>query len=193
MSRNIILHLLQWRLKSIIQELPKIKQQGFNKILISPVQGAKDENNNEFWLLYQPLGMRIINSKQIGKKEDLIELCKQAKRYNIDIMVDIVLRHTAGINTGELVPHEKVDKVLTDNKYFWTNAPNCDNYYDRWKVYSLATGLPMLDYNNKELQELYINFIQELKHLKEVGNMVKRNGAKYFKSLDEVAGFLNSF
>ncbi|WP_205427341.1 hypothetical protein [Clostridium botulinum] len=51
MTRSIILHLLQWKLKDIKEYLPKIKEQGFNKILISPVQGTKDENNYEFWQL----------------------------------------------------------------------------------------------------------------------------------------------
>ncbi|WP_035290941.1 nucleoside 2-deoxyribosyltransferase domain-containing protein [Clostridium sp. KNHs214] len=32
---------------------------------------------------------------------------------------------------------------------------------------------------------------QDLKHLNEVGNMVERNGGKYFKSLNEVAKYLN--
>lgn len=33
---------------------------------------------------------------------------------------------------------------------------------------------------------------QELKHLNQVGEMVKRNGGKYFKSLKEVAEYLNN-
>jgi len=33
---------------------------------------------------------------------------------------------------------------------------------------------------------------QELKHLDAVGRLVERNGGKYFKSLDEVADYLNS-
>ncbi|MBY6838682.1 alpha-amylase family glycosyl hydrolase [Clostridium botulinum] len=190
MSRSIILHLLQWNLKSIIKELPKIKEQGFNKILISSVQGTKDENNYEFWQLYQPLGLRIIDSKQIGAKEDLTNLCREANQYNIDIIVDIVLRHTAGVNTGELIPHEKVDKALTDNKYFWTNAPNCDNYYDRWKVYSLATGLPMLDYNNYDLQKIYINFIQELKNCGVKG--LRLDQAKHYALKEEGSHFFEN-
>ena len=32
---------------------------------------------------------------------------------------------------------------------------------------------------------------QDIKHLNQVGEMVKRNGGKYFKSLEEVATYLN--
>lgn len=32
---------------------------------------------------------------------------------------------------------------------------------------------------------------QDIKHLNEVGEMIKRNGGYYFKSLEEVANFLN--
>ena len=37
-----ILHLFQWRINDIIPELKTIKNQGFDAIQISPIQGTKD-------------------------------------------------------------------------------------------------------------------------------------------------------
>lgn len=57
MSRNLIIQMLQWNLKSITEHLPIISQQGFNMIQTSPLQGIKEEDNYKYWALYQPLGI----------------------------------------------------------------------------------------------------------------------------------------
>ena len=62
-----ILHLFQWKLRDIITYIPKVKEQGFDAIQISPIQGTKD-NGDAWWLLYQPINLKIGNS-QIGTKE----------------------------------------------------------------------------------------------------------------------------
>ena len=159
MSRNLIIQMLQWNLNSITEHLSIISQQGFNMIQTSPLQGIKEEDNYKYWALYQPLGMRIIDSKQIGTKSDLINLCKEADKYNIKICVDVVLRHVASDNENLSKPHEKVDKILTNNKSFFTNAKNTTNYEDRWQLTNLATGMPMLDYKNEDLQEIYKQYL----------------------------------
>lgn len=163
-NRHIIAHMLGWKLSEITKKLDDIKNAGFDGVQVSPLQGCKDDNNHEFWIYYQPLSMSLVGSKQIGYREDLIELCKEAKKRDIFVSVDLVLRHTAGVNSGELIPHEKVDKILTDNPYFWTHAENTTDYWDRFKSTNYAFGMPMLDYNNWDLQDLYIKYIQDLKN-----------------------------
>jgi alpha-amylase len=161
-KRQIIAHFFQWKLKDIINELDTVKLVGYDAIQISPLQGCKDDGN-EFWKLYQPTHMSLVGSKQIGTKEDLIELCSEAKKRDIKIIADVVLRHTAGVNDGRLIPHEIVDKRLTDNPYFWTNAQNTTDYKSREKAITRAFGMPMLDYNNWDLQDIYIKFLDELR------------------------------
>jgi glycosidase len=95
-NRHIIAHLLSWRLSDITSKLDQIKEAGFDTILVSPLQGCKDDNNHGFWIYYQPLSMSLVGSKQIGYREDLINLCKEAEKRNIIISVDLVFRHSAG-------------------------------------------------------------------------------------------------
>lgn len=156
--REIILHCFQWKLKDITTQLKIIKDSGYTTIQISPVQPCK--SGNEWWCDYQPLGFRIGNRH--GSKEDLIELCTEAKKYNIKIICDIVLRHTAGTNDGKLIPHEDVDKILKDNQYFWTNAKGTNDNKNRYDQIYCSFGMPMLDYNNWDLQDIYIQFLDEL-------------------------------
>ena len=158
MSRNIILHLLQWDLKSIIPQLETIHNQGFNMIQISPIQSCKYEN--EWWQLFQPYGFKIGN--KLGTKEDLIELCKEAKKYNIKIIVDVVVNHMASSDDGQLKPHSKVDQRLLSNAEFWRDFKTIDNWDDRCQVITRCDGLPTLRLERFDIQNLIIKFLNEL-------------------------------
>ena len=153
-----ILHLFQWRINDIIPELKTIKNQGFDAIQISPIQGTKD-SGMEWWKLYQPINLKIGN-EQIGSKKDLINLIQEARKYNIRIIVDIVLRHVAGDESYPLKPHRNVDPELLQYLAEPIEAVNIDN--DRWQCTRRCTGMPMLDYDNVKLRKLYRRFLDEL-------------------------------
>lgn len=153
-----ILHLFQWRINDIIPELKTIKEQGFDAIQISPIQGTKD-SGIEWWKLYQPINLKIGN-EQIGSKKDLINLIQEARKFNLKIIVDIVLRHVAGDESYPLKPHRNVDPELLQYLAEPIDAVNIDG--DRWQCTQRCTGMPMLNYDNPELQKLYKRFLDEL-------------------------------
>ena len=153
-----ILHLFQWRINDIIPELKTIKDQGFDAIQISPIQGTKD-SGMEWWKLYQPINLKIGN-EQIGSKKDLINLIQEARKYNLKIIVDIVLRHVAEDEIYPLKPHRNVDPELLPYLAEPIEAVNIDN--DRWQCTRRCTGIPMLDYDNVKLRKLYRRFLDEL-------------------------------
>lgn len=153
-----ILHLFQWRINDIIPELKTIKDQGFDAIQISPIQGTKD-SGMEWWKLYQPINLKIGN-EQIGSKKDLINLIQEARKYNIRIVVDIVLRHVAGDESYPLKPHRNVDPELLPYLAEPIDAVNIDN--DRWQCTRRCTGMPMLNYDDPNLMKLYRRFLDEL-------------------------------
>lgn len=156
-----ILHMLQWPLKDIINELDNVKEQGFNAIQISPIQGIK-ENNTTWWLVYQPINFKIGN-QIIGTKEDLIKLCKIGKEKNIKIIVDIVLRHVANECYDSLKPNSCIDDELKRSDFYGEKRNIIDyNNCNRWEETHLCTNLPMLNYYNKDLQDIYIRYLDEL-------------------------------
>lgn len=157
--REVILHCFRWKLRDIIKEIQNIKDCGYTAIQISPVQPCKP--GPEWWTDYQPTGFSIGN--RIGDKEDLIELCRVSNALGIKVITDVVLRHTAGLDNGELLPHESVDANILAHPEYFTNAYNAQNHNDRREVTEMAWGVPMLDYYNHDLQNIYINFLQELK------------------------------
>ena len=150
--------MFQWGLGSIIPMIPKVKEQGFDAIQISPIQGTKD-SGMEWWKLYQPINLKIGNT-QIGTKEQLRELCAVANQYGIKIIVDVVLRHVAGDPQNPLAPHKDVDPELLP--YLCKEQIPCNNYNDRWQCTHRCTGMPMLDYKNTEYIVKVLFFLDEL-------------------------------
>lgn len=155
-----ILHLFNWPLKDINYNLDKIASQNFNAIQINPIQPLKEDGYKEWWMSYQPCSFKIGNI--YGSKEELIELCKHAKEKNLMIFADVVCNHMAGSIFDDLVPHEKVDKNLTNNPNFWKVKKNIYNWNNRNEVINYCMNLPGLNLSNKELQKIIIEFLYEL-------------------------------
>lgn len=149
--------MFQWRLESIIPMIPTVKEQGFDAIQISPIQGTT--YGTEWWRLYQPINLKIGNT-QIGTKEQLKELCAVVNQYGIKIIVDVVFRHVAGDPQNHLAPHKDVDPELLP--YLCKEQIPCNNYNDRWQCTHRCTGMPMLDYNNPNYRVKVIDFLNEL-------------------------------
>lgn len=153
-----ILHLFQWKLGDITACIPKVKEQGFDAIQISPIQGTKD-NGDAWWLLYQPINLKIGNT-QIGTKEQLKKLCAVADKYGIKVIVDVIFRHVAGDPQDHLTPHKNVDPELLP--YLCKEQIPCYNYNDRWQCTHRCTGMPMLDYDNTDYVAKVLLFLSEL-------------------------------
>lgn len=152
-----IIQMFQWSLKSIIEVLPMVREQGFTHIQISPIQPTK-EDGTEFWLLYQPTDFSIGNT-QIGSREELKELCDKAHEIGLKIIADVVLRHVAGMNNGAIEPHEKVADYIKSLPYL--PKKNID-YGNRYSEITDSPGLPSLDYNNTLVRTVHCNLISDL-------------------------------
>lgn len=155
-----VLHLFGWQLKDIKENLLTIKEQGFNAVQISPIQPSKEEDSGYWWMPYQPIGFSIGN--RFGSREELIELCNEARQYGIEIVADVICNHMAGTNDGALRPNEKVDKMLTERPEFWKEAKPVSDWNNRFEVTNYCMGLPGLNLSNYELQDIIIGFLNEL-------------------------------
>lgn len=151
-----ILHKFNWKLKDI--NVDRVAEQGFDAIQINPLQPLKS-NDNEWWLSYQMLDFTIGN--RFGSKEDLIELCSNAKQKGVVVILDVVLNHVAGLDTGEVYPHEKVSERLRNNPYFFKSFDRIYNWNDRKEVITKSMGVPGLSLKNKDLQKIIFDFMEE--------------------------------
>ena len=157
---NRILSLFDCPLKDVKRLLPVIKRQGFNTVQISPLQRNKVDDTNGWWLLYQPLGFEIGN--RIGTKEELYDLCLEAKKYGINVVVDAVINHVGNKSEKEfLEPHPDTDEELLSNKDCFKEKKQITNWDDRNQVINYCLGLPGLNPNNPIVQKKIINMLNE--------------------------------
>ena len=155
-----ILNLFDCPLNDARMLLPKVSEQGFNALQISPLQRTKNDDSHEWWMLYQPLNFEIGN--RLGSKEDLYNLCNEASKYGIIIIADVVVNHMANEPLyGELIPHPWVDRELRDNPYCWKERRNVTDWNDRYQVTHYCMGLPGLNPNHPLVQEKVIKMLNE--------------------------------
>ena len=159
-----ILHLLQWPLNDITEDVISIvKSQGFDAIQINPIQPLKEDTglaDLKWWMSYQPCDLSIGN--QYGSKEDLISLCERAHKFGIKTISDVIVTHMAEREAGTFEPHERVNSRLTSRSDFWKEKKQIYNWHNRYEVINYNNGLPGLRVDNHEVQDMIIEFLNSL-------------------------------
>ena len=99
-------------LKNITAELENIAQAGFTAVQTSPAQASGGKG--QWYWLYQPLGFSV-QTNELGSKMDLQNLCTEADKYGIKVIVDVVANHLAG-------DHENIQQDLAADEDFYTET-----------------------------------------------------------------------
>ena len=98
---GVVLHAFCWSYNEIRENMADIANAGYTAVQTSPVQPPKDYNpkwktqEDEWWKLYQPLGYTISDKSTLGTKRELEQMCQEADKYGIKVIVDIVANHLA--------------------------------------------------------------------------------------------------
>ena len=159
---GVILHCFDWKYTDIIAELPNIAAAGFNAVQTSPAQPGgnhdPDAASGTWWWLYQPLSFSI-GTNYLGTKAELTQLCTEAHKYGIEVIVDIVANHLAG-------DHTYIQDALKDSQY-WRPSQS-SSYWDsvtdnRYKTTHKDLGMPDIVSEDAYVQECVKNYVQELK------------------------------
>ena len=151
-----ILHCFCWTLNQIKAELPNIAAAGFTSVQTSPLQ-AHNGRNQWYWL-YQPNGFSTIGN-EIGSYSDLQALCTEADKYGIKIIVDVVANHVAGGNGN---PANSVESILKKNEYYH-KLGSISDYSNRYEVTQKDLGMPDLNSEHQDIQDMTADMITRLK------------------------------
>ena len=170
-----ILHCFDWSYNAIKAALPDIAAAGYAAVQTSPVQQPKDYNAawttgaDEWWKLYQPLGLRIAPdadgtpSSWLGTRDELASLCAAAENCGVKVIVDIVANHLA--NDGESAGtfahvSPDVDSDLYHAEYFHTYSDNIrdDN---RFTMTQYHMWMPDLNTGNAYIQTQVLNLLKD--------------------------------
>ena len=175
-----ILHCFNWTLSQIKEELPNIAKAGFTSVQTSPLQSHVD--TGAWYWLYQPTSFNIGN--ELGSYQDLCNLCSEADNYGIKIIVDVVANHLAGWNDGTW--NDNIDGSLRNSDYFH-NQGGCDNWDNRYDVTHKNIGMPDLNSENEQLQNIIAGMITGMKNAGVDG--IRWDAAKHIGLPSEGCGF----
>ena len=151
---GVILHCFNWKYSDIEAELPAIAEAGFTSVQTSPAQPSV-KSGTWYWL-YQPLGF-YVGTNDLGTKEDLEDLCDEAEKYDINVIVDVVANHLAG-------DHTNIQGDLKDSQY-WHTYGKVTSWADRDQVINGEIGMPDLNSEHPYVYQTVSNYIDELQDL----------------------------
>lgn len=164
-EQGAILHAWDWSFKTIEYNLDAISNAGYTAIQVSPIQGNKDgsiTDTKRWWILYQPINFKIGN-KQLGDREEFINLCNKAKEKGIKIYVDVIANHTGNDNDDATKYPDNIDDDIKNiGQDAWhTPLHSVASWDDRFEVTHGCVGLPDLNTENKDIQNLFNKYLQD--------------------------------
>ncbi len=95
-----IFHAFCWTFKDIKDKLPDLVNAGFKSVQTMPVQTPKS-GGSSWWAFYQPLSFSIAEESKLGTKQDFLDMCAEADKLNVSIIVDVVFNHLANTKDGD--------------------------------------------------------------------------------------------
>lgn len=148
-QEGVILHCFDWKYSDIKAELPNIAAAGFTAVQTSPAQ--KGDGDVWYWL-YQPQTFSI-QGNALGGKSELTELCAEAEKYGIKVIVDVVANHTRSKNDDGMDSswfHDYEGRITYDAEH-------------RWQIIKGKIGMPDLASEQERVQTKVKGYIEELK------------------------------
>lgn len=147
-----ILHCFDWKMSDIQKELPNIAEAGFVAVQISPVQ--RNVGSVIWYDVYRPFDYKFISST-LGSADDLKNLCKEAEKFGIKIIVDVVFNHVD--NKGYHDSWWDVgDRLRSTNSYI--------NYGNRKSITTDKMGdYPEINTENPDVIARAKAYVEELK------------------------------
>ncbi len=170
---EVILHAWCWSFNTIRENLPEIAKAGYAIVQTSPAQHCVTEvsrdkgggnqlfGHGKWYYQYQPTDWKIGNY-QMGTRDDLIALCKEAKKYGVRIIVDVLPNHTS-VNDCQV--EEDLDKAVGghQNLYHAAGFNEIKDYNDRLQCTTgQMGGLPDVNTENPDFQFYYMQYVNDL-------------------------------
>ena len=189
-NRKLIFHAFLWDWDFIAKHAKMIAKQGFTAVQGTPIQGVKGNGSN-WWEYYQPLGLSLHDSP-LGTIDEYDKMIRELHKYGLEYYQDVIFRHCAGADDGNLYPHEKVEASMKLN---WLDGKrNIQDFEyaqgNRWAYTNEATGMPMMHIWNVEYQNCVKSFISSLIKLGVDGLRIDQ--LKHYPTHNEGCDFLRN-
>lgn len=196
-----ILHCFSWNFENIKNSMADIAASGFTAVQTSPINeclegedgGMQLYGDGKWYYHYQPTDWTIGNY-QLGTKDEFKEMCEEADKYGVKVIVDVVANHTTP--TTSAVNQNLIDAAGGMDKLYHKNSQyDMKDYGDRLQctTYKMG-GLPDVNTENPDFQNYFISFLNECIDLGADG--FRHDTAKHIGLADdpkEDDGYVNNF
>ena len=201
-QQGVILHCWNWSYKNIKKYMKDIAAAGYTSVQTSPVQQPKDyywegvaygnvgipdgtggyEGN--WWKAYQPVTFSICDNGYTwyGNKQEFKEMCAEAEKYGVKVIVDIVANHMGNIQgykiadkSASLAEQQKAvmadispqvgefwkKDMLTDPSYWHISTSWTHSSDGRFDVTQGNMGMPDLNTGDSKVQQMVLGLLKE--------------------------------
>ncbi len=171
-QEGTILHCFNWRYSDITAELQQIASAGFTSIQISPAQTSLPDMTG--W--YNEEGIRLEGTPwyeaycpeelafcedMFKTREDLTELCAEADKYGINIIMDVIGNHMQ-----RWYHDDEGDELSKEEYWHANNGKSISNYSRRQNItFNNIGGLTDLNTENEYIQQLTVEYLNDLKSM----------------------------
>ena len=223
-QKGVILHCWNWSYKNIKKYMKDIAAAGYTSVQTSPVQQPKDyywegvaygnvgipdgvggyEGN--WWKAYQPVTFSICDNGHTwyGNKQEFKEMCAEAEKYGVKVIVDIVANHMGNIQGYKIGDVETVmgdispqvgefwnPDMLTDTSYWHISTSWTHSSDGRFDVTQGNMGMPDLNTGDKKVQQMVLGLLKECIDCGADG--FRFDAAKHIETPKDSAAFASDF
>lgn len=159
-----ILHCFNWPIKTVTSNLQSIAEAGYGAVQLSPLQRADVQSNWHWYDLYCPYDIALMESSALGSRSDLKNLCAEAEKYGIKVIVDVVANHINWTEENGKIYYNKSWWSVGDRTRGGRNQPAIgSNYNNRENITQNRMG----DYfevnsENKDVINKTVAYIEDL-------------------------------
>lgn len=166
-KEGAILHAFSWSFATIKESMADIAAAGYTSIQTSPINECYDGDDGmqlygdgKWYYHYQPTDYKIGNY-QLGTRDEFIEMCREADRYGIKIIVDVAVNHTT--THTDMVSEDLINAVGGADKLYHKNGLTAiTDYSDRLNSTAFSMGgLPDIDTENPDYQKYIIDYLND--------------------------------
>ena len=175
-----ILHAFCWSFNTIKENMEDIAASGYTTVQTSPINECNathsqmklydpskgtdyDGSNGCWWWHYQPTDWTIGNY-QLGSRDEYIAMCKEADKYGVKIISDVLPNHTTPDLSQVSSSLASAAGGMSAGQLYHSNGFNeIGNYSDRTECTTgQMSGLPDVNTENQGFQAYYLKFCNDV-------------------------------
>ena len=168
-AQGTILQAFSWNFNTIKRSMADIAAAGYTAVQTSPINnclegedgGMELYGDGKWYYHYQPTDFKIGNY-QLGTKEEFTEMCAEADKYGIKVLVDVIANHTT--TTLDAVADDliKAGGGSLELLYHKNNSKDIKKWDDRLECTTAKMGgLPDINTERPSFQDYFLTFIND--------------------------------